>query len=111
VLRDAGIDAIYTTNYTRTRNTAAPIAAALHLTPEEVKAGATYPADMAALIATKHAGHTVLVVGHSNTTRDVMRQLGVANAPNIDDAEYDNLFIVTLCEGQAPRMTRLRYGH
>lgn len=109
LLADAGITTIYTTPYIRTRNTAAPIAAALKLTPVEIKTGPAYAAEMADLIQ-KHKGETILVVGHSNTTRDVMKQLGVANAPDIADAEYDNLFIVTIAEGSAPRMVRLRYG-
>jgi TonB family protein len=110
VLGDVAINAIYTTPYARTRSTAAPIATKLHLTPEEVKVGATYASDMAILLTTQHHGETVLVVGHSNTTRDVLRALGITNAPNIDDAEYDNLFIVTIAEGFAPKMVRLRYG-
>lgn len=111
VLGDVKIDAIYTTPYARTRNTAAPIAAKLHLTPEEVKVGPSYAGEMASLVTTGHRGQTVLVVGHSNTTRDVLRALGVASAPNIDEAEYDNLFIVTIAADGVPKMLRLRYGH
>ena len=56
-----------------------------------------------------HAFRAMLVVGHNNTTPDVMRQLGIADAPSIAETEYDNLFIVTLTDGAA-KLTRLRYG-
>ena len=57
-----------------------------------------------------HAGETVLVVGHSNTTPDVLKQLGIADPPAIADTQYDDLFIVTLAAGMPARLTALRYG-
>jgi len=110
VLGSAGIDAIYTTNYARTRGTAAPLAAALKITPVEIKPGPAFPADMAAKILAEHKGTTVLVVGHSNTTQQVIKSLGIADAPKIEESTFDNLFIVTLAEGSEPRLTALRYG-
>jgi 2,3-bisphosphoglycerate-dependent phosphoglycerate mutase len=110
VLADANVAAIYTTPFLRTRNTAAPIAAALKLTPIEVAGGKSYPADVVAKILADHAGETVLVVGHSNTTPDVLRRLGIANPPAIADSQYDDLFVVTLAKGAPARLVRLRYG-
>jgi len=63
-----------------------------------------------AKILADHAGETVLVVGHSNTTPDVLRQLGIANPPSIADSQYDDLFVVTLATGAPARLVRLRYG-
>ncbi|MGZ8781809.1 MAG: histidine phosphatase family protein, partial [Thermoanaerobaculia bacterium] len=100
--------AIYTTPYARTRDTAAPIASALRLTSIEVKPGPSYAADLAAKIRAEHAGKTVLVVGHSNTTQNVMKALGIENAPKIEETEYDNLFIVTLTSSGA-KMLVLKY--
>ena len=108
VLRSSGITTIYTTPYARTRNTALPLAELLKVTPVEIKAGATYAADMAKIL-TELEGGTVLVVGHSNTTQHVMQALGITNAPKIDDAEYDNLFVVTLVKGSEPRMLVLKF--
>ncbi len=110
MLAGSGITAIYTTPLARTRGTVAPIATALKITPVEVKTGPTYADEMAALIREKNAGGTVLVVGHSNTTPNVMKALGVANAPKIEDPEFDNLFIVTIVEGHEPTMIALKYG-
>lgn len=110
VLGGAGITAIYTTPYARTRQTAAPVAEALKLQPVEVKSGATYAAEMAAIVRERHAGGTVLVVGHSNTTQQVIRALGIADPPPIADPQYDDLFIVTMAAGSEPRLLSLRYG-
>jgi broad specificity phosphatase PhoE len=108
MLRASGVTTIYTTPFTRTRSTAAPVAAALKVTPTEVKPGPDYAADVAAQIRALPAGSTVLVVGHSNTTPNVIKALGIPNAPAIDDAtEFDNLFVVTLSE--EPRLLVLKY--
>lgn len=108
MLAKSNVTTIYTTPFTRTRNTAAPIAKVLGLTPIEVKPGPTYAAEMAEKIRALPAGSTVLVVGHSNTTPNVMKALGVPNPPAIDDAtEFDNLFVVTLTE--TPQMLVLKY--
>jgi hypothetical protein len=78
--------------------------------PVVLTAGAKYAADLAKRIRTKHAGQTVVVVGHANTTSDVLRALGFTAAPAITDSEYDNLFLLTFAPGVAPRLLVLRYG-
>ena len=108
-VRDAGVTAIITTQYVRTRATAAPTAAALGITPEIVAAtGSSHVDDVAATIL-GHEGQTVLVVGHSNTVPDIIHALG-APAPQICDAEYDNLFIVVLAPPSPARLIRAKYG-
>lgn len=90
MLKDAGVTAIYTTEYIRTKDTAAPLAAALTITAEVVAAR-----DQAALIA-KIKAHTkgaVLVVGHSNTVPAIIKALGGADV-TIGESEYDSLFFV-----------------
>lgn len=112
VLADAHVGAIFVTQYVRTQQTAAPIAKAAGLTPIVVTANADYAKAIAAKIA-EHAGETVLVVGHSNTTPDVIRQLGIAEAPSIAETQFDDLFIVVLGDGAmdgAAKLIRLRYG-
>ena len=64
--------AIYVSDYKRTRQTAAPLAAALGLTPIVYD-----PADTPGLIARVRAGPgSVLIVGHSNTVPDIIAGLG-----------------------------------
>jgi len=88
---DAGVTAVHTTAYRRTRATAAPIAAALGMTPREY--------DPRALEAFAQrltgAGGRHLVVGHSNTTPELVRLLGGSAEPMSED-EYGRFYEVTI---------------
>jgi broad specificity phosphatase PhoE len=103
VLKDAGVDAILTTQFQRTKLTAQPTAEALGITPETVAAsGRDHPQAVARHIREKLAGRTVLVVGHSNTINAIAAALGAPHPGEIEDSVYDNLYIVTvLGEGKA----------
>lgn len=64
--------AIYVSDFRRTRQTAAPLAARLGLTPIVYD-----PADTPGLVARVRAGpHPALIVGHSNTVPEIVAQLG-----------------------------------
>jgi broad specificity phosphatase PhoE len=64
--------AIYVSDFRRTRQTAAPLAARLGLVPIVYD-----PADTPALVARVRAGpRPALVVGHSNTVPDIVAALG-----------------------------------
>jgi broad specificity phosphatase PhoE len=91
LLKDARITAIYVTQYKRTQQTAAPLAASLGITPTVIPSNETAQL----LTRLREASGNVLVVGHSNSVPDVVQGLGIADAPAIADHEYDNLFIVT----------------
>lgn len=112
-VRGAGISAIYSTAWKRTQATARPVAELLKLpvttfdaAPGEREYGKVYVAELLA----KHRGQVVLVVGHSNTVPNILRGLGIVDAPAIADAEYDNLFIVTVPETGPARLVRAKYG-
>jgi phosphohistidine phosphatase SixA len=103
MLKDAGVVAIYTTEFKRTQQTAAPLAKTLGI--EAVTVPANTPTTL--LEALKSARGNVVVVGHSNSVPDLLRGLGVTPVVKIDDKEYDNLFVVTM--GAKPTMVRLRF--
>jgi phosphohistidine phosphatase SixA len=90
MLKDAGVTAIYTTEYRRTKDTAAPLAAALKVTADVVPAR-----DQATLIARikAHTKGAMLVVGHSNTVPAIIKALGGAEF-TLAESEYDSLFFV-----------------
>jgi phosphohistidine phosphatase SixA len=91
VLKDAGITAIFATEFKRTQQTAAPAAKALGLPVITVKSG-----DTASLLAQlKAAQGNALVIGHSNTIPPIVKALGLATPPAIADDEFDKLFLVT----------------
>ena len=110
-IKDAGVSAVITTQYARTKATAQPTAAALHLTPEVVAASAatTHPQDVATAVR-KHVGQTVLVVGHSNTIPAIVEALGAARPAAICDPEYDNLFVVTIAPDGKVGLVRAKFG-
>jgi broad specificity phosphatase PhoE len=110
VLGGAGVAAVYDTQFVRTQQTAAPLAAALHLTPMHVETTPAYAKTLIHDIDRKHAGTTVVVVSHSNTIPDVLKALGIAQPPPIGDTQYDDLFVVTRVQGAPPKLTLLRYG-
>jgi broad specificity phosphatase PhoE len=111
VARDAGVTAIITTQFERTRKTAEPTAAALHITPEVVDAGpAAQHAKAVAEQVLKHAGGTVLVVGHSNTVPAIVGALGAPRPRDLCDSEYDQVFVVVIGDAGPARLIRSRYG-
>src|SRR3990170_2223791 len=61
VLSGVKVDAIYTTQYKRTKDTALPTAEALGVTPVVRNTGKTYAIDLAKHIRDTHRGQTVLV--------------------------------------------------
>jgi broad specificity phosphatase PhoE len=105
MLASAGITQIYTTEFQRTRQTAAPLAAALKIAP--VMAPAKDPAPLVAQLM-KGKGNA-LVVAHANTLPDLLRRLGVKEGVTIADNEYDDLFIVIRRVGEASTLIRLKY--
>ena len=110
IARDAGVTAIVTTQFARTRETGRPAAEALHITSEVVSAGGAQHAAEVAHDVRSHAGGVVLVVGHSNTIPAIIAALGGPQSPAICDGEYDNLYVVTISPSGPARVIRARYG-
>lgn len=114
IAEEAGVSAAYTTQFKRTRDTAQPAAARLkfNVTPVEVtrENADGYAAALAKEILSKHKGKTVLVVGHSNTTPQIVEALSGRRVPPIDDAtEFDAIFVVVIPDTGAARLVRARY--
>jgi broad specificity phosphatase PhoE len=57
----------------------------------------------------KHAGKTVLVVGHSNTVTPIIAALGGPKLADLCDSQYSNLYTVVL-DGAAARLVVGTYG-
>src|SRR6266540_4538496 len=103
ILKDAGITAIFTSEFKRTQESAAPTATSTHVAPTVVTAK-----DTAGLVAKLHQlNGNALVVGHGDTISNIIKALGINSAINIPDADYSELLIVTL--GDKPQLFRLHY--
>jgi broad specificity phosphatase PhoE len=110
-LADAGVGAIITTQFQRTRLTAAPLGERVGVTPAVVTAasGRDHAEDVAAKVRELAESGTVVVVGHSNTVPAIVKALGGPDVGAIDDSSYDNLFVVTITEA-GTRVIRTRFG-
>ena len=94
-LKDAHISAVLTSQYIRTKQTAAPITELAHAHAESFDAKAALQIAAAAQEAAKSGN--VLIVGHSNTIPQLMSALG-APSVSIPDSSFDQLFIVNASE-------------
>ena len=92
MLGKVGVDAVFTSDALRTKETGSIIAAELDL-----EANALPTNDTAGLVDTlefDHEGETVLVVAHAETIPSILGLLGVRESITIDQSDFDNLFIV-----------------
>ncbi|SDS17839.1 SixA phosphatase family protein [Christiangramia echinicola] len=95
VLKDIDLDAVYSTDYNRTMQTAKPLADLNKLNIIKYDASKLFDENFEK--ATK--GKTVLVVGHSNTTPQFANAiLGEKKYEDLDDSENGALLIVQIME-------------
>jgi broad specificity phosphatase PhoE len=114
VAEAAGVSAIYTTQFKRNRDTAQPLSeqvkvSVTELPIKDLQNPGDYGKTLARDITEKHAGQTVLVVGHSNTIPLILEALTGRPAP-VDHAEYGDLFIVTVPPSGPPGVIKAQYG-
>jgi phosphohistidine phosphatase SixA len=109
VLEEAGVSAVYASQFKRTQQTVEPLAARAGV-PVTVH-DARDSAGLAELITSVDAGGVVVIAGHSNTVPELVEALGAPPVAAIEDAwEYDNLFVVTRGTGGAATVRTLKYG-
>jgi broad specificity phosphatase PhoE len=113
VAADAGVSAIYTTQFKRNRDTAQPLAERLGIAPAEVPVNLQNPGDygktLAKTILEKHSGQTVVVIGHGNTIASIVEGLTGRAAPQ-GDIQYSDLFMVTIPPSGPARVIKAQYG-
>ncbi|MBI4852816.1 MAG: histidine phosphatase family protein [Acidobacteria bacterium] len=111
VLGNAQIKAIYTSELLRTKQTAEPLAKHLGIesTTIPIKTNLKESFKETAKKVYEKPGENVLVVGHSNTLPEIIKELGANANITIDETEYDNLFIVTIYGKGKATLTRLKY--
>lgn len=99
-LAGSRLDAAYATQFKRTRQTAAPAAAAagieVTVRPVDGANGATYAADLARDLRALPPGSVVLVVGHSNTVPAIVAAIDGRPEREMPETEYDRFTTVRL---------------
>lgn len=118
MLGKAGVKAIITSQYLRTKETAQPLADAIGIAPVAVKLDPD-PANSNRISEQsikkiveqiqQRAGETVLVVGHTNSLPQLIGKLGGPSIPNIPESEFDNLFILTIYATDKAKLAQLKY--
>ena len=105
ILDDVALDAIYSTDYERTRMTAAPVSI-----KQDISVTYYDPANLDInSFKSETLGKKVLVVGHSNTTPDLVNRLiGEERYPQMNDDDNGALFIVTVF-GSNSSVSRLQF--
>jgi phosphohistidine phosphatase SixA len=108
VFGDAGIQAIYATQYKRTQETVKPLADKTGAPVTIVNSKNT--ADLLAQIKAQHSGQTIFIAGHNNTVPEIVEALSGTKYPTIPENEYDNVFIVTVYRTGKAMVVRMKYG-
>ena len=105
LLADAGIDRIHSTDYKRTRQTGQPLSDQTGLAFESYD-----PRDLAGFaeeLRSSPGRH--LVLGHSNTTPNLVEALGGDSHGPIEEFEYDRLYVVVI-SGDEVSTVLIRFG-
>jgi broad specificity phosphatase PhoE len=103
ILKDSHIGAIFTSEFKRTQETAAPTATSAGITPIVIAAK-----DTVELVAKLHQlNGNALLVAHGDTIPDVIKAFGIDAPIQIPESDYTELFIVIL--GDKPQLFRLHY--
>ncbi len=105
---DAGINAIYATQYKRTQESVRPLADRLGLPVNLVDSKKT--PELIKQLLSDHRGQTILVAGHNNSVPEIIAALGGPTYPTIPESEYDNLYIVTVYRTGKARVVKMKYG-
>jgi broad specificity phosphatase PhoE len=129
MLRNAGVNAIITTQLRRTRETAQPLAVLLGLVPEVIQVGETalvanpapgakFPPEVVQARteylkvlerAIRGQSGVVLVVGHDWSVPGLIASLGGPELANICSSVFDKLFVLTSAQGKVS-LVQARYG-
>ncbi len=106
VLGDAGVTHVFATEYVRTQETVAPLAALRALTPTVIPAneGARWIERLRGLAP----GSIAVVAGHSNSIPTLLAELG-AGKHDVGHDAYDWMFVVTLLDDGDPIVLRTHY--
>jgi len=101
-----GIDAIFTSEFRRTQQTATPLSETLAL-PLNVVPAATW-SSLPRKITREHRGEYVLVAGSNNTLPALIESLS-GETVAIREDEFDAMFVVFVPQFSKPKVVRIRY--
>lgn len=104
----SGVGAIYATQFKRTQQTVKPLADKLGIQVNQFEAKKT--SDLVKHIREHNAGQVIFIAGHNNTVPEIIAALGGPQLPIIPEAEFDNLYILTVQSDGSAKLLKLKYG-
>ncbi|HEY0765048.1 MAG TPA: phosphoglycerate mutase family protein [Pyrinomonadaceae bacterium] len=108
VFGEAGINAIYATQYKRTQQTVKPLSDRTGVPVKLLQSNQTD--ELVNQLQTTNRGQTVFIAGHNNTVPAIVSALSGQTYPNIPESEFDNLYIVTIYRFGKAKVVKLKYG-
>jgi len=109
VLVDVNLGKIFSTPFNRTLQTATPISQSQEIEINQVEVATGFLESLAEQIRTADAS-AILVAGHSNTTPRLVNLLVGKELSDLEETEFDRLYIVTLHADGSASYSVLRYG-
>src|SRR5262249_55293657 len=88
---DAGVNAIYATQFKRTQQTVKPLSDRIGVPVTLLDSNQTD--QLVRRLQTTYRGKTVFIAGHNNTVPAIISALSGETYPVIPESEYDNLYI------------------
>lgn len=119
ILGNADIKAIITSQFSRTKLTAEPIAKqanvnvtsiSLSLSPSDPRMISEQSTTEVTNKILERSGESVLVIGHSNSIPHVIKMLGGDVTAVIDERKFDDLFVVTVYAKGKAKVAHMKYG-
>jgi broad specificity phosphatase PhoE len=107
-LADAGITAIFSSEFKRTQETAAPLAKRLGLSVTVVP-GKDADVLVAKVRALPPGGHA-LIVGHSNSVPELAKRLTGVKVAELTDADFDRFYVLTVRKHGQGEVLLLHYS-
>ncbi len=104
-LQGSDISAIFTSEYKRTQQTAAPLAAALKIKPT----ASNDVAKIVKILKDDTSSKNALVVGHGNTIPEIVKAFGNEQKIDIQESDYDRLYILTPQKDGKAVLNMVRY--
>lgn len=108
VAGEANVTAIYVTEICRSQTTAKPLADRAGV--PVVQLGAADVRGLISHIRENQRGRTVLVSSHTDRIPQIISALGASPVPMVADADYDNLWVITVPRWGGARLLLLKYG-
>ena len=105
-LADAIPGFIYSSEYTRTQQTVAPLSKAWE---RDISIKTAREPQLQIEVALSHCDQNVVIAGHSNTMPHLISLFGIQDEISIEDNQYGDLFIIQWQEGK-PSVTIEHFG-